>query len=658
MFFQIKEIILWPKNKSFAPRRLKLELGKVNIISGASRTGKSAIIPIIDYCLGSENCSIPVKTIRDACDWFGILVSTSDGEILFARKEPGSQKSTGDMFILEGISIEIPNQIQDKNATVKLVKQHLDQLAGLTNLDFDLEDVSSGFLSRPSFRDFGAFVFQPQNIIANPDVLFYKADTYEHREKLKTIFPYVLQAITPELLALQHELSQLKKELRRKQNEFETVRQVSDKWLSEIKAQVSQAKELGLIDRTISLAESKESLVRVLSSIILAGNKPIQITEETISNAIEELNQLKKEEAEISIQLSIFRKRFSEMSELKENVIRYRGALSIQRDRLKISEWLQSIYDENHECPICGQSMGNVSDHLSHLVKSLNDIEQSAGGFNAIPPAFDREMERVRSDIRIYTEKLNGIRLRREALERSSSEIQKRQYDTLMVERFIGNLEKSLEIYQQIGTDSELNTEVSELKKKVESLEEQINQNQIKIKTDRALATVNANAEKLLPFLDVERPDDPISLKINDLTIKVKSVEREDYLWEIGSGSNWLSYHIAVILGLQTLFLSFENNPVPNFIILDQPSQVYFPRKMAIKDSEIEVDYSATLKDEDIIAVHKVFETLSKVVNSSDGRLQILVLDHASENTWGDVEGINLVEEWRDGKKLVPLSWL
>ena len=304
------------------------------------------------------------------------------------------------------------------------------------------------------------------------------------------------------------------------------------------------------------------------------------------------------------------------------------------------------------------ESFCYANEHLNHLVRAVNEIEQATGKINAVPPAFDREMERVRSEIRIHTDKLNGIRLRRDALEMSSSEIQKRQFDTLMVERFIGNLEKSLEIYQQVGTDSELVAEVNGLKDRVDALGKKINESQILHKTERALAIVNANAEKLLPFLDVERPHDPISLKINDLTIKVKSVEREDYLWEIGSGSNWLSYHVAVILGLQMLFLNYASSPVPNFIILDQPSQVYFPKRLATKESDTDVDYASSMNDEDIIAVHKVFETLSSVVNSSGGRLQILVLDHASENAWGNIEGINLVEEWREGKKLVPLSWL
>ena len=54
-----------------------------------------------------------------------------------------------------------------------------------------------------------AFTFQPQNIVANPDVMFFKADTTEHREKLKTIFPYILGAITADVLQARFELDRL-----------------------------------------------------------------------------------------------------------------------------------------------------------------------------------------------------------------------------------------------------------------------------------------------------------------------------------------------------------------------------------------------------------------------------------------------------------------
>jgi hypothetical protein len=71
--FSIDTIIIWPKKSGFKYRKLKFVDNKINVITGASRTGKSAIIPIIDYCLGSGKCTIPVDTIRNACDWFGVL---------------------------------------------------------------------------------------------------------------------------------------------------------------------------------------------------------------------------------------------------------------------------------------------------------------------------------------------------------------------------------------------------------------------------------------------------------------------------------------------------------------------------------------------------------------------------------------------------------
>ena len=104
--------------------------GRLNIISGVSRTGKSAIIPIIDYCLGSDRCTIPTGIIRQKTAWFGVVVRTSEGEKLFARREPESQQATDDMYVAEASEhIVFPSVIQ-KNATRDLVNRRLDRLAG------------------------------------------------------------------------------------------------------------------------------------------------------------------------------------------------------------------------------------------------------------------------------------------------------------------------------------------------------------------------------------------------------------------------------------------------------------------------------------------------------------------------------------------------
>ncbi|MCL6606133.1 MAG: DUF3732 domain-containing protein [Paenibacillus sp.] len=654
MYFQIKKIVLWPKKTEYPPQIIPFKTGKVNIISGASRTGKSAIIPIIDYCLGSDTCSIPVHTIRNSCEWFGVVVSTPIGEKLFARREPGTQKTTGDMFVLEATNVEIPREIVSKNNDVKRVKRALDELVGLTTLDFDEHETGNNFKGRPSFRDLAAFNYQPQNIVANPDVVFYKADTYDHREKLRNIFPFVLGAVTPDIMAKRHELEATRKELLRKQKELSSIQQVSMRWIADLQNKVSEAKELGLVDHNTLITNDKNKLIEVLRKVVKISNIETHVTTEAISDAISELVSLQQEEEVVSLELSQLRKRFSEMSQLKESSTKYQGSLTIQRDRLKISSWLSEIHDPNHDCPLCGNHL-NTDDVLNVLNDALADIEKEAGEFDNIPVSFDRELERVRNQMRVTTEKLNAIRIRRKSLEQKSSQVRIRQYEVLKISRFIGNIETALNTYDQIGRDSDLINEIDSLKERVSVLSQNVSESQIEGRKKRALEIVSSNASRLLPKLDVERPDDPIYLSEHNLSIYVKGLDREDYLWEIGSGSNWLSYHVAMTLGLQQFFLNLTDNPIPSFVVFDQPSQVYFPKRLAASGSEPE---DLEFKDEDVEAVRKVFEVFSYVVNKCGGKLQIIVLDHAPETVWGGIEDIHLVDEWRNGKKLIPTEWL
>src|ERR1700712_3753416 len=121
MHFQILKLILWPK-ADFEPRVVEFEQGVVNVISGASKTGKSAVIPIIDYCLGSDKCAIPVGVIRENCGWFGVLIDTLEGQKLLARREPGDQQSTGDMVLIEAPEVEVPHRTGEKTTNVENVK--------------------------------------------------------------------------------------------------------------------------------------------------------------------------------------------------------------------------------------------------------------------------------------------------------------------------------------------------------------------------------------------------------------------------------------------------------------------------------------------------------------------------------------------------------
>jgi len=158
---------------------------------------------------------------------------------------------------------------------------------------------------------------------------------------------------------------------------------------------------------------------------------------------------------------------------------------------------------------------------------------------------------------------------------------------------------------------------------------------------------------ELIKSLDSERPNDPFKLDYKNLTVEVDSEDgRKDYLWEIGSGSNWLAYHISTILGLQSFFSTFQAS-VPNFVVFDQPSQVYFPHLSDVDEIEVR-----NLKDVDKEAVKSIFSTMAKCISSTKGKMQIIVLEHADSSIYGEVEEIHEVCVWQNGDKLIPLEWI
>ena len=70
-------------------RVLSLNSGTVNIITGASKTGKSALIDIVDYCFGAGECRVPEGPIRRSVSWFGLRLQLESGQAFIARRCPG-----------------------------------------------------------------------------------------------------------------------------------------------------------------------------------------------------------------------------------------------------------------------------------------------------------------------------------------------------------------------------------------------------------------------------------------------------------------------------------------------------------------------------------------------------------------------------------------
>ena len=128
--------------------------------------------------------------------------------------------------------------------------------------------------------------------------------------------------------------------------------------------------------------------------------------------------------------------------------------------------------------------------------------------------------------------------------------------------------------------------------------------------------------------LDFEDEYRPINLNFGliDETFDIfqyQNNREKIHLYEMGSGANWVSCHIALFLSFLRYFAKQNNSPMPLFMFFDQPSQVYFPQGDSKNDEVTQAD---------LMAVNKMYKTIFDEINSigeDTGILpQIIIVDH------------------------------
>jgi hypothetical protein len=531
------------------------------------------------------------------------------------------------------------------------VKRLLDRLSALSNLDLE-PGSEPGFNSRVSFRDLTAFMFQPQYIVANPAVLFFNADTTEHREKLKAIFPYVLGALTADMLAAKWEIDKLQRQLRRKEAELNAMRSSVRTWQVEAQGWIKQAIELGLIPADSAIPSEWPDMLELLRTIAEGSSRTAQPSIASIEATLEELRQLRDAERKAAAELGGHRQRLNEIQRLIDSSHSYGSAMQIQRERLDIANWIETLIEKSDD-PVVALG-GGGREKVEALREALTGVEMQLRSQPSLSDAFDRERLRLRGEVEKGTATLSAVRQEMLLLERRSAAVREATFRSDRIERFLGRLDQVIQLYERTGEDAKLPSEIEAIKGLIAEYRTIYSEGHVRQKQTAALKIIENYATTIIPKLDAEWPDAPIQLSIDDLTVRVIHTDRSDYLWEIGSGANWLAYHVAVMLALQRFFLTDIGHPVPALIVLDQPSQVYFPRGF---DGEHVSELGRT-RDEDILAIRSIFEALGAEVMRAKGRLQVIILDHAGPDVWGEIPGVTLIQEWRGEEKLVPLDWI
>lgn len=662
----VKMLVLWPKNHDLKPRVIPFKEDSINVITGASGTGKSTVTSIIDYCLGSHKCAIPVGLIREKCEWYGLVLKTGRGEMLVARHDPGTSQTTGDMYVEERAEIEIPPVIGAKNVNVELFKDMMDRAAEIPHVDMgDTTRFDPTNAIYPAFRDMAAFNFQPQHIVANPYTLFFKTDTMQHREKLRNILPFVFGSVTPQMLVQQKELHELEKELKRLQLELDERTRASEKWLGEIEAYYIQARKLGLLpqgtdDRT---GWSPERYVQELCTVKgYLEEHPIPVTVPGAGETYaEELNKVVERESQLSCELDDMTRRLGKMKSVKTALGRFRDAETEQRDRLSSVGWLGRKLRESSVCPVCSAYHDQTGPALTKLFSVVAEFEEISRGVQAAPSQIDVDIVELGRLLRAKEEEYNAIRSQHLNLEKRNREIAKRRQEVNATYHFAGRLEQALESFSPSGAQSELRERIEEMKGRVSTLRSTVNSNLTKARFEAALGGISRTIGEYARFLELERAADNVALDPRELSVKFNRNGRIDYLWEIGSGQNWVGYHLATLLAIQHHQLSLPQNPVPAFLVIDQPSQVYFPESSW---GTIETNPTSSLSNdvsEDIKGVRRIFGVLKRFLDEHPGAFQVIVTEHAGKVTWeGLDESINVVGNWREGEDdyLIPRDWM
>lgn len=658
MEFRIKHIILWPKDETKETRIIPFEIDKINIITGESHKGKSSLVHIIDYCLGSNKCTIPVGIIRNKTEWFGLHIALEKTEILVARKEPGQQISTSEMFFTEESKIDL-NVKPFGNTNVKNVVNQFNRIAQFSTMDFKDEESIGYFRERASFRDTSAFQFQPQHIIANPYTLFFKADTFEHQEKLKSIFPLVLGVINNETLALRKELRELEIELRRKQNALNEKKRAKEVWLNSVSSLYIKAKSLSLLPNsppeTIDWDAEKylRYLVQVLENF---RENPIPTYEPgTSEKSLESLNVLTEKEREIAREISSREIKLSKILKVNQTRVDYANTVNVKQSRLELVSWFNEKL-KNENCPFCGSEHQTAKEQVQSLHKVALKLETISQTVNSPDLVLDKEISEIRQGIKELEEKRKIVRDNIREITTTNEQERKKQQSIEGVYLFIGRLEEALENINTVEIDSELDKEIKKIYNRIEEIRNRIKENEEKTRLENAIFKLSTITAHYIEQLDIDKPNDFVKLDIANLTLRIISQDsRENYLWEIGSGANWMGYHISIMLALHEFFLDLTQSHIPTFLFIDQPTQVYFPEKWPNKTDLKNINPD---NHSDFVQARKIFKALELGMKRTNNKLQIIIAEHAPILTWEGIDNVNLVEEWRgNNEALIPSNW-
>lgn len=641
--FQILKVLIYGFNGE--KESIKFAPGKLNIVTGATKTGKTAIIDIIDYCLGSKECNIPYGVIRSQVEWVGVLLQVVEGQLFIARKIPKKGKTSHDIYYDIKKEIIIPKHSNlRKLISYDYLKDILSNYVGIgENIHIPPLGQTREKLTA-TIRHTVSFTFQKQDEISNRKLLFHDQSNYWSAQALKDTFPYFLGSVAYDYIDKLNNLSSLKSKLNSKKKKLIENKAIENTGTNLSYNLLLGAKEYGLYDGEIP--EDFESCIKELKLI-----KPKIETLDTDNNLIfngDVLSKLMDEKLSLIKQHEIINNKLKKYKLVELDKREFSDELNDHLLRLRSIQLFDDESSITNKCPLCNSiiseteipSIETIKGNVKHLEAQMRIVEEKTPQMNKVIRELESNLQEIKFNIQ---EKNNAIK----ELYKTNDKFKRIRDNTIQKSYLIGKIGLYLESLSESNNNYDIQNEISLLEEQISVLENEISAETIQTNTDRIISYLTQYMNEFARQLNLEYSKYPLRLDIKKLTVLVDKEDITISMDKMGSAENWMGCHIITLFALHKWFVNHKR-PVPRFLILDQPSQVYFPSEKDFVEGNIR-------ENEDFFAVKRLYKLAYDLTKELTPNFQIIITDHADINEdWFDE---SVVKRWREGNNLVPVKW-
>jgi hypothetical protein len=645
MSIQILDLVLYSHDSR--TRTLPLRPGQVNIITGACKTGKSALIDIIDYCFGASECTVPVGPIRRCVSWFGLRLQLRGGQAFVARRCPDAgARFSEDCFVEVGdeVSISAAGSLRAVTNTKGLI----DLLRGWSGISDNLHEPPPGQTRHPlsaTIRHALAFCFQPQDEIGQRQKLFHGTSDRYVAQAIKDVLPYFLGAVDDDYVRKSGELRRFREQLRAIDRQLSELKALRGEGISKAATLLAQARDVGL---STEIADDWQKVVSALQQI---AKTPADMIDIGIVSGLEngEYTRLSDERNRLLAEQRKLRDEITAARAFERDKNGFSREAGEQHARL-VSIGIFEGKEPGHTCPLCSQNLPDPASvpAAKQLKAALNDVSVRLETVTRAAPHIEKAIAEIEGRLQQVRTSLAKNRAEMEAIQRANDRLRSLRDDVAKRALIVGRVSLYVESLPELPDTREFEEQAQELRNQCAALEDELSDERVKERLESITSILGQRLTDGALKLNLEYSTAPLRFDLKKLTIVADTPDGPVPMDQMGSGENWVGYHLIGHLALHGWFTQ-RNRPVPRFLFLDQPSQVYFPSEMDIDGSMEQIG------ENDRYAVLRMFRFIFDIVETLAPEFQVIMTEHADINE--DWYQAAVVERWRGGLALIPDDW-